>query len=80
MPPSNFKKYPSIEFPKNFEINEQLEMKSTIFGFESTARQSIVENKPFTPSKISYRETHPDYEKVLLEQNAKGNVSEASRY
>lgn len=80
LPPSNFKKYPSIEFPKNFEISEQSGMKSTNFGFESTTRQSINENKPFTPSKISYRETHPDYEKVLLEQNAKGNVSEASRY
>ena len=69
LPPSNFKKYPTIEFPKSFDISDTPGKAS--FGFESNIRNSGDLNKPYTPSKISYRETHPDYEKFLLEQHIK---------
>jgi hypothetical protein len=77
LPPSSFKKYPSIEFQKNYDVSEVASKANFAFNDNHQSSGNINlpfnNNKPFSPTKISYRETHPDYDRVILEQHVKGN-------
>lgn len=72
LPPANFKKYPYVQLPKNlneaksqsFDMIEQNE-----FGLIMNSKSAT---KRHSPSKMSFRENHPDYEKFLAEQRVKG--------
>lgn len=87
LPPENFKRYPSVQLPHNFNdttltnqnnnpnntrvCNSELDGASKLNNYTASLSQSVKPYTPFTPSKISFRETHPNYERVLLEQQIK---------
>lgn len=84
LPPKNFKKYPplskantlasidlsddGINYP---HLNSANTAKSNSNVFDAHSAK-IVQHKKHTPSKLIFRENHPQFEKVILEQHIKG--------
>jgi len=73
LPPNNFKKYPYIQQPTYFTEAKSQSLFDLIepneFGLSMISKSSA---KRLSPSKMSFRENHPDYERFIMEQKVKG--------